>query len=153
MIQGVEDKYGIGYLPRLVYFEGGVPEAFVGDEQNPHEILKWIQDELKSQDIKEVSKDILDKLNEKFDTVGVIFVDSDNKEQVKIINSLVSKLDKIVEEELVIVQIDDPDYAEQLGLTDPPTLVQFSGDVPNLYRLQDNSFLNSSCWFFSSPFS
>ena len=136
---GVEDEYGLGYLPRLIYFEGGVPEPFVGDEQEPQEILKWIQDELKSQDIKEVTKEILDKLNEKFETVGAVFVDSDNKEQTKIINGLVSKLDKIVEEELVIVQIDDPDYAEQLGLTDPPTLVQFSGDVPNLYRLQDSS--------------
>ena len=127
----------------MIYFEGGVPEPFVGDEQEPQEILKWIQDELKSQDIKEVTKEILDKLNEKFETVGAVFVDSDNKEQTKIINGLVSKLDKIVEEELVIVQIDDPDYAEQLGLTDPPTLVQFSGDVPNLYRLQDSSCSDS----------
>lgn len=131
--EDVEDQYGLGYLPRLVYFEGGVPEPFVGDEQNPQEILKWIRDELKSQDIKEVTKEILDKLNEKFDTVGAVFVDSDNKDQVKIVNELVSKLDRIVEEELVIVTIDDPDYAEQLGLKDPPTLVQFSGDVPNLY--------------------
>lgn len=131
--EDVEEQYGLGYLPRLVYFEGGVPEPFVGDEQNPQEILKWIQDELKSQDIKEVTKEILDKMNEKFETVGAVFVDSDNKDEVKIIHELVSKLDAIVEEELVIVQIDDPDYAEQLGLTDPPTLVQFSGDVPNLY--------------------
>ena len=131
--EDVEQEYGLGYLPRLVYFEGGVPEPFVGDEQEPQAILDWIQAELKSHDIKEVTKDILDKLNEKFDTVGVVFVDSDNKEQVKIINELISQLDKIVEEELVIVQIDDSDYADQLGLTDPPTLVQFSGDVPNLY--------------------
>ena len=87
-------------MPRLVYFEGGVPEPFVGDEQNPNEILDWIKEELKSQDIKEVTKEILDKLNEKFDTVGVVFVDPDNKEQAKIISGLVSKLDKIVEEEL-----------------------------------------------------
>ena len=135
----MEDEYGLGYLPRLVYFEGGVPEPFVGDEQNPPEILKWIQEELKSQDIKEVTKEILDKLNEKFDTVGAVFVDNDNKEQAKIVSGLVSKLDKIVEEELVIVQIDDVDYAEQLGLTDPPTLVQFSGDVPNLYSGPENA--------------
>ena len=126
-------------MPRLVYFEGGVPEPFVGDEQNPQVILKWIQDELKSQDIKEVTKEILDKLNEKFDTVGAVFVDADNKEQAKIITGLVSKLDKIVEEELVIVQIDDADYAEQLGLTDPPTLVQFSGEIPNLYNGPENA--------------
>ena len=60
-------------------------------------------------------------------------MDNDNKEEAKIIKELEQHLDKIVEEEIVIVQIDDADYAEQLGLTDPPTLVQFSGDVPNLY--------------------
>ena len=87
-------------MPRLVYFEGGVPEPFVGDEQNPQEILKWIQDELKSQDIKEVTKEILDKLNEKFDTVGAVFVDADNKEQAKIITGLVSKLDKILDKRM-----------------------------------------------------
>ena len=137
--EGVEDEYGLGYLPRLVYFERGVPEPFVGDEQNPDEIKKWIQDELKSEDIKEVTKEILDKLNEKFETLGAIFVDSDNAKEAKIIRDLESNLDSIVNEELTIVQIDDPDYAEQLGLTDPPTLVQFSGDVPNLYSGPENA--------------
>ena len=131
---GVEDEYGLGYLPRLIYFEGGVPEPFVGDEQNPDLILKWIQDELQSEEIKEVTKEILDKLNEKFPTVGVIFVDSDNKDEMKIVKELEKNISAIVEEELVIVQVDDADYAEQLGLKDPPTLVQFSGYVPNLYR-------------------
>ena len=48
--------------------------------------------------------------------------------------NLQKNISQIIEEELVIVQIDDIDYADQLGLTDPPTLVQFSGFVPNLYR-------------------
>ena len=130
----VEEIYGLGYLPRLVYFEGGVPEPFVGDEQNIDEILKWIRDELKSEEIKKVTKEILDKLKEKFDIIGTVFVDSDNKYEMKIIKELEKNISDIVEADLVIVQIDDSDYADQLGLTDPPTLVQFSGDVPNLYR-------------------
>ncbi len=28
----VEEVYGIGYLPRLIYFEDGVPEPYKGDE-------------------------------------------------------------------------------------------------------------------------
>ena len=96
--------------------------------------MDWIRDELKSDEIKEVSKEILDKLNEKFDTIGAIFVDSDNKNEMKIVKELEKNISQIIEEELVIVQIDDIDYADQLGLTDPPTLVQFSGFVPNLYR-------------------
>ena len=31
------------------------------------------------------------------------------------------------------IQIDDADYARQLGLRDPPTLVHFSGGVPSIY--------------------
>ena len=31
------------------------------------------------------------------------------------------------------LQIDDADYARQLGLRDPPTLVHFSGGVPSIY--------------------
>ncbi len=76
---------------------------------------------------------MLDKLVEKFPIVGAIFVDAQNKEEMKIVTELEKSLDRIVEEELVIVQIDDVDYSEQLGLKDPPTLVQFSGDIPNLY--------------------
>ena len=33
----------------------------------------------------------------------------------------------------IIFQIDDGDYARQLGLRDPPTLVHFSGGVPSIY--------------------
>ena len=32
-----------------------------------------------------------------------------------------------------IFQIDDVDYARQLGLRDPPTLVHFSSGVPSIY--------------------
>jgi hypothetical protein len=28
----VEEVYGIGYIPRLIYFEDGVPEPYKGDE-------------------------------------------------------------------------------------------------------------------------
>ena len=30
--EDVEEVYGIGYLPRLIYFEDGVPEPYKGDE-------------------------------------------------------------------------------------------------------------------------
>ena len=82
--------------------------------------------------------DMLDKLVEKFDFLGAVFVDNENKEEMKIITELEKSLDRIVEEELIVVQIDDPDYSEQLGLKDPPTLVQFSGDIPNLYSGPEN---------------
>jgi hypothetical protein len=33
--EDVEEEYGIGYLPRLIYFEGGIPEPYKGDEVIP----------------------------------------------------------------------------------------------------------------------
>ncbi len=35
--------------------------------------------------------------------------------------------------EVLDFQIDDADYARQLGLRDPPTLVHFSSGVPSIY--------------------
>ena len=32
----VEEEYGIGYLPRLIYFDDGIPEPYKGDEVKAH---------------------------------------------------------------------------------------------------------------------
>ena len=37
-------------------------------------------------------------------------------------------------QDLKLVQIDDADYEEELGLKDLPTIVQFSNDIPNIYH-------------------
>ena len=56
----VDATYGLGFLPRLVYFEQGVPDPYVGDLGNEGEVLRWIADELKQDEIKAVTRlDIL----------------------------------------------------------------------------------------------
>jgi hypothetical protein len=64
----VDDHFGIGYLPRLVYFEGtknciisqkytsvldGIPEMFNGAEVNEAEVLAWISKELATNEVKQ----------------------------------------------------------------------------------------------------
>ena len=53
--EGAIDNYGIEILPALVYFENGVPEIYKGDLLNDDAILKWMKNELKQEDIKEIT--------------------------------------------------------------------------------------------------
>ena len=129
----VDETYGIGYLPRLVYFQRGIPEPYEGDETDPDQIVAWIRDEVDADDLITVTRTILEQLVEKFDRLGVIFVDDENKEEMKLVLELEKSIGKIKEEELDLVLIDDPEYADELGLGDPPTLVHFSNDVPSIF--------------------
>ena len=136
---GVDDEYGIGYLPRFVYFESGVPKPFNGDESDKEMIKQWILKELATNEIVTVSKPILEQIVEKFPHVGVIFVDDENKEEMKLVIELEkSSLDQVLEHKITLVLIDDAEYAEELGLDKPPTLIHFSNDVPSVYYGDEN---------------
>jgi hypothetical protein len=112
----VDEEYGVGYLPRFVYFESGIPKPFNGDESNKDMVKQWISKELATNKLVSVSKSILEKLVEKFPHIGVIFVDDENKEEMTMVLDLEkSILDDIEENELTLVLIDDAEYAEELG--------------------------------------
>ena len=114
--EDVDEEYGVGYLPRFVYFESGIPKPFNGDEANKDIVKQWMKKELATNEIVTVSKPILEKLVEKFPTIGVIFVDDENKEEMKLVLELEkSSLDEIEEHKLTLVLIDDSEYAEELG--------------------------------------
>lgn len=130
---GIAEEYGLGYTPRLVYFERKIPEPYVGDLMNEGQILKWISDELKRDEIKSVTRNILEGLLDKFDHIGVLFVDDEDKEEVKIIQELEKYHDEFTDAGLTLVQVDDPDFEQEMGLTDLPTLVHFKENIPCLY--------------------
>ena len=48
-------------VPRLIYFEHSIPEPFVGDLNKENEILSWISGELSKDEIKSVSRAVLDR--------------------------------------------------------------------------------------------
>ena len=69
-----------------------------------------------TKEIVTVTKPILEKLVEKFPTIGVIFVDDENKDEMKLVLELEkSSLDEVQEHKLTLVLIDDSEYAEELG--------------------------------------
>ena len=53
--ENVEETYGLGYLPRLVYFEGGVPEPFVG-KIDKYLIIFGCQGSLNFKDFRYISR-------------------------------------------------------------------------------------------------
>ena len=136
--ENVEEEYGIGFVPRLIYFEHSVPEPFVGDLNKENEILSWISGELAKDEIKSVSRAVLDRLIDKSSSIGVIFVDEENTDEVRIVKELEQIHDELIEKDLKLVQIDDADYEEELGLRELPTLVQFSNDIPNIYHGEES---------------
>ena len=101
----VDETFGLGYLPRLVYFEHGVPDPFVGDLGNEGEILRWIAGELRQDEIKSVTRSILEKLTQKMEHVGVIFVDAEDKQETELLHELEQAHDELLERELTLVQV------------------------------------------------
>ena len=78
--EGAGEEYGIQDLPRLVYFENGVPEIFEGDIRNDNQIIKWMLDELKQEEIKDVTVAMLNRLIDRNHNLAVIFMDEASKE-------------------------------------------------------------------------
>eukprot|EP00092_Neocalanus_flemingeri_P058940 GFUD01070340.1.p1 GENE.GFUD01070340.1~~GFUD01070340.1.p1 ORF type:complete len:2430 (-),score=751.56 GFUD01070340.1:121-7410(-) len=130
---GVDDHFGIGYLPRLVYFDKGIPEMFPGAEVNEAEVLGWISAELKANKIHLVSRAIAEMLIVKREHVGLIFIDDEDADGLDIVDELEKDMYSIGEEELTIIQIDDPEFAEELGLS-LPSLLHFTNEIPNVYK-------------------
>ena len=74
-----------------MYFENGVPELFEGDIRNDNQIIKWMLDELKQEEIKHVTVPMLNRLIERGHNLAVVFMDETNNEGTFFI-SLYSKI-------------------------------------------------------------
>ncbi|QQP55796.1 Putative LOC100161052 [Caligus rogercresseyi] len=136
--EDVEKEFGLGFLPRLIHLKRRVAIAFQEDEGNEEVVLEWMQKSMKSQEIPSVTQAVLNKLMEREESIGVFFVDDENKQEMIIVKELDKAYDKIIENDLMLVMIDDAILAEELGLQDPPTLVHFSGDIPSIYTGEES---------------
>jgi hypothetical protein len=74
--EGVEDEFGMGYLPRLVHLEGGVPVPYVGDLSNEGDVLRWIADALRDTAVKEVSEPVFQSLVRRLPHFAAVFYDA-----------------------------------------------------------------------------
>ena len=131
--RGVDDYFGIGYLPRLIYFDKGIPEMYHGAEVNEAEVLAWISTQLKSNAIHLVTRAVVERMIIKREHVGLVFIDDEDRDGINIVTELEKEMFTIEEEELTIVQIDDPEFAEELGVQ-LPSVVHFTEEIPNVYK-------------------
>lgn len=66
-------EFGIDSIPALVYFEKEIPNVYDGDLDNEDEILEWLVSQLESDEIEDVTDEMLDKMIKEGKTLAVLF--------------------------------------------------------------------------------
>lgn len=74
-IDNVEEakEYGIEKLPKLLYFEKGIPTVYEGNLEKEEDLLKWLELQTSSDEIEDVTDEMLDIIIEKMRYVAVLF--------------------------------------------------------------------------------
>ena len=67
------EEYGIDKLPGLIYFEKGIPTSYVGNLEEEEKVLDWLQHQASSDEIEDITDEMLDMLIEKMPNVAVLF--------------------------------------------------------------------------------
>ncbi|XP_060526342.1 uncharacterized protein LOC132701986 isoform X2 [Cylas formicarius] len=127
-------EYGIEKIPSLVYFEKGIPTLYEGNLEDEDKVLKWLEYQLKSDEIEEVTDEMLDMLIAKRPHVAVLFYDKDQKKSQKILAELENIDDECDENNIVFVKIDNDAEAKEYGIDNIPSLVFFEKRIPHLYE-------------------
>ncbi|XP_050304233.1 uncharacterized protein LOC126741733 isoform X1 [Anthonomus grandis grandis] len=127
-------EYGIEKIPSLVYFEGGIPTLYEGNLEDEDKVLKWFEHQVKSDEIEDVTDEMLDMILAKKQYVAVLFYDKDQKKSQKILTELENIDDECDQNNIVFVKIDNDDEAKEYGIDTIPSLVFFEKKIPHLYE-------------------
>ncbi|XP_076258659.1 hulk isoform X2 [Rhynchophorus ferrugineus] len=127
-------EYGIDKIPSLVYFESGIPTLYDGNLEDEDKVLKWFEHQLKSDEIEDVTDEMLDILLEKRQLVAVLFYDKDQKKSQKVLAELENIDDECDQNNIVFVKIDNDEEAKEYGIDVIPSLVLFEKKIPHLYE-------------------
>jgi len=132
----VASEFGIEDRPTLVIFEKGIPNLFLGNLQNPDEVLEWIIGEISGDHTVEVVTDaMLDRLINTHPHVAAFFYDKDKQTSLKALEVLETIDDDVYDHsQIKMVKIDDPEEALEYGLKTLPALVFFEHKMPNIYE-------------------
>ncbi|KAJ4436885.1 hypothetical protein ANN_17017 [Periplaneta americana] len=68
-------EYGIEKLPALMYFEKGIPTTYEGNLEDEEKVLQWLDHQVKSDEIEDITDEMLDMLIDKMPNVAVLFCD------------------------------------------------------------------------------
>ena len=74
-IDNVEEakEYGIETVPKLLYFEKGIPTIYEGNLEKEEELLRWLELQTSSDEFEDVTVEMLDIIIEKMRHVAVLF--------------------------------------------------------------------------------
>ncbi|XP_046465014.1 uncharacterized protein hlk isoform X4 [Neodiprion pinetum] len=127
-------EYGIEKIPSLLYFEKGIPTLYEGNLEDEDKVLKWLDHQQKSDEIEDVTDEMLDLIIEKMPYVAVLFYDKDQKKSQKILAELENIDDECDQNNIAFVKIDDDEEAKEYGIDSLPTLVLFERRIPHVYE-------------------
>ncbi|XP_044743397.1 uncharacterized protein LOC123305679 isoform X2 [Chrysoperla carnea] len=127
-------EYGIEKLPALIYFEKGIPTKYEGNLEDEDKVLKWFEHQQKSDEIEDVTDEMLDLIIEKMHYVAVLFYDKDQKKSQKVLAELENIDDECDQNDIAFVKIDDDAEAKEYGIDNLPTLVFFERGIPHMYE-------------------
>lgn len=66
-------EYGINDMPALLYFEKGIPTVYEGNLEDEDALLKWLEQQTTSDEIEDITDEMLDLILEKMPYVAVLF--------------------------------------------------------------------------------
>ncbi|XP_063702540.1 uncharacterized protein LOC134832452 isoform X2 [Culicoides brevitarsis] len=139
-----ELKGNKGHL-KLVLYEKGIPQNYDGNIANKDAILKWVQEETNSDEIEDITDEMLDDIIDKMGHVAVLFYDKDQKKSKNVLAELENIDDECDQHDIAFVKIDDEGEAKEWGIDEFPTLVFYEDGIPHVYEgdlMKEESVLN-----------
>ncbi|XP_063985202.1 uncharacterized protein LOC135166658 isoform X3 [Diachasmimorpha longicaudata] len=127
------EEYGIEKIPTLIYFEKGIPTIYEGNLEDEEKVLKWLEHQQASDQIEDITDEMLDMVILKMPHVAVLFYDKNQKKSQKIVTELENIDDDCDEHDIAFVKIDDDEEAKEYGIDTLPALVLFERGIPHLY--------------------
>nr|XP_042900570.1 uncharacterized protein LOC107453912 [Parasteatoda tepidariorum] len=132
---GAAEKYGLEYLPALVFFYNQMPNVYNGDMREEQEVLAWLVEQLTKDEIEDVTEKMLQNLVETTPSLAVLFYDADSAVSQVVLKELEKIDDDSQEYNIPFVKISDDSLAKQYGLNDElPILVYFENAIPSVYE-------------------
>jgi len=142
------EEYSIVTFPTLVFFRKRFPQFYDGELMDEEKVLKWLVESKQKKDdtIEFVDRKMLEVLLDDVENIVVYFYEKECAECEVIIQEL-EKIDDTTDKHGIhFVKTDDVRVAEDLGVTEFPTLVYFEHGIPSIYSgdlMNSNAVLES----------
>ncbi|XP_054090915.1 uncharacterized protein LOC105221368 isoform X2 [Zeugodacus cucurbitae] len=127
-------EYGINKVPKLIYFEKGIPTIYEGNLEDEEKLLKWLEEQTTSDQIEDITDEMLDLIIEKMPYVAVLYYDKDQKKSQKVLAELENIDDECDQNDIAFVKIDDDNEAKEWGIDEIPSIVFFERGIPHIYE-------------------